>query len=83
MAFRWKSFDRQFTVFRQIVTFGLGVWVVAYAVTSPGTDLGFIFAGFALIGLIPVEDFFRGMVLARQKIERPTVPQEPKTPDPV
>lgn len=80
MARRWNGFDRQFTVFRQIITFALGVWVVVYAVTTSGKDLLFIFAGFALIGLIPVEDFFRGMVMARQKVEASTVRQEPLEP---
>lgn len=60
-------FDHWFTIVRQVITFGLGVWVVAYAVTSPGTDIGFIFAGFALIGLIPVEEFFRGMTMVRRR----------------
>lgn len=72
-------FDHWFAIFRQVITFGLGVWVVAYAVTSPGTDLGFIFAGFALIGLIPVERFFDGMTRARQPRALEVEAQEPPT----
>jgi hypothetical protein len=68
---KWKGFERQFSIFRQIVTFVLGVWVVVYAITSTGKDVGFILAGFALIGLIPVERFFDGVILVRQ-------PREPK-----
>ena len=59
--------DRFFTVVRQVVTFALGVWVVVYAVTTSGKDLLFIFAGFALIGLVPVEDFLRGATIARKR----------------
>jgi hypothetical protein len=70
---KWKGFERQFSILRQVVTFVLGVWVVIYAVTSSGKDLGFILAGFALIGLIPVERFFDGVILVR----RPADP-EPK-----
>ena len=76
---KWKGFDRQFTIFRQVITFGLGVWVVVYAVTTSGKDLLFIFAGFALIGLIPVEDFFRGMVMAKKAVES-EMPQGPPGP---
>jgi hypothetical protein len=76
---KWKNFDHHFSILRQVITFGLGVWVVIYAVTSNGKDLGFILAGFALIGLIPVERFFDGVVLVRQPKEAKP-PQEPPGP---
>jgi hypothetical protein len=68
---KWKNFDRQFTVFRQVITYGLGVWAVIYAITTSGKNYGYILGGFVLIGLIPVERFFEGVILVRQQVPKP------------
>lgn len=65
------KFGRWFSWTRQIVIFVLGVWVVVYAITTTGKDFGYIFAGFALLGLIPIERLLNEFTLVRKEPRPP------------
>lgn len=77
---KWKSFDRQFSILRQVIIFVLGVWVVVYAITTTGKDFGYILSGFALLGLIPIERLLNEFTLVRKEPQRGPKPPEPSEP---
>lgn len=44
-----------FDVARQVVLFGLGVWLIVHAATTSGHDIPFLVTGLCLFGMIPFE----------------------------
>jgi hypothetical protein len=44
-------------VFRQVVMFLLGCWLIIFAATSSGHDIPFLATGLILFGMVPFEKF--------------------------
>lgn len=42
---------------RQVVIFGVGVFLILYVTLTPGTDVALLVTGLVLIGFVPVESF--------------------------
>lgn len=56
---------RWLDVARQVIMFGLGVWLIVFAALSSGHDIPFLATGLVLFGMIP----FERVLLRRQSRE--------------
>jgi hypothetical protein len=68
------EWDKWFNRARQVITLGLGVTVILWAITTAGKDWIYILLGFGMIGLVPLDQW----VVHLATRDRPRASLEPK-----
>jgi hypothetical protein len=61
---------------RQIIIFGLAVYLIVYAALSPGHDVPFLITGLIMMGIVPVDTYMNRRA-NRRELKSNNKPNDP------